>query len=226
MLSYIIIILFLSKTHKLASNQIKNWEKKSFNMYFKFTLYNHWMEVDMAERFLIFYVFQSPDYEPSLPVSEKSNPLTRDIDRASANCIVRMLQACDTQMFQEATGDSYQVQVFHKQWVAVMFLWQHSNDYLIVIFRGFWVNKWWKHWWRLLRGWSSFSRYHLSACMHFCWSVRHAVKAYLLFLQQDPQDSLVVLSGCGTSGRMAYLIAVKVVLKCSAHDLAQHTHQQ
>lgn len=84
-------------------------------MYFKFTLYNHWMEVDMAERFLIFYVFQSPDYEPSLPVSEKSNPLTRDIDRASANCIVRMLQACDTQMFQEATGDSYQVQVFHKQ---------------------------------------------------------------------------------------------------------------
>lgn len=60
----------------------------------------------------IFDISQSPDYEPSLPVSEKSNPLTRDIDRASANCIVRMLQACDAQMFQEETGDTYQVQMF------------------------------------------------------------------------------------------------------------------
>uniref|UniRef100_A0A3Q3GUM6 Glucokinase regulator n=1 Tax=Labrus bergylta TaxID=56723 RepID=A0A3Q3GUM6_9LABR len=48
------------------------------------------------------------DYEPSLPVSEKSNPLTRDIDRASANNIVRMLQACDTQIFQEDSEDTYQ----------------------------------------------------------------------------------------------------------------------
>lgn len=26
---------------------------------------------------------------------------------------------------------------------------------------------------------------------------------------QDPQDSLIVLSGCGTSGRIAFLVAVK-----------------
>lgn len=63
----------------------------------------------------MFCVSQSPDYEPSLPVSEKSNPLTRDMDRAPAGCIVRMLQACDAQMFQEGTGATYQVQVFGEQ---------------------------------------------------------------------------------------------------------------
>lgn len=45
--------------------------------------------------------WESPDYEPSLPVSEKSNPLSREIDRASANQIVRILQTCDAQMFQK-----------------------------------------------------------------------------------------------------------------------------
>lgn len=60
---------------------------------------------------LIFSVSQSPDYEPSLPISEKSNPLTRDIDRASATCIVRMLQASDAQMFQEGTGTTYKVKI-------------------------------------------------------------------------------------------------------------------
>ncbi|KAK5874902.1 hypothetical protein CesoFtcFv8_027448 [Champsocephalus esox] len=74
--------------------------------------------------------WEFPYYEPSLPVSEKSNPLTRDIDRASSGCIVRMLQACDSQMFLEEAGATY----------------------------------------------------------------------------QDPRDGLVVLSGCGTSGRLAFLI--------------------
>lgn len=40
--------------------------------------------------------------------------------------------------------------------------------------------------------------------------VKSTVKACLLCLKQDPEDSLVVLSGCGTSGRMAFLISVKV----------------
>uniref|UniRef100_A0A667WTB5 Glucokinase (hexokinase 4) regulator n=1 Tax=Myripristis murdjan TaxID=586833 RepID=A0A667WTB5_9TELE len=48
-------------------------------------------------------------HEPWLPVSEKSNPLTRDVDRASANQIVRLLKACDAQMFQAEAGTSYQV---------------------------------------------------------------------------------------------------------------------
>ncbi|XP_031147461.1 glucokinase regulatory protein isoform X1 [Sander lucioperca] len=97
--------------------------------------------------------WESPDYEPSLPVSEKSNPLTRDIDQASANCIVRMLQACDAQMFQEETGATYQ---------------------------------------RLL------SKQVVETLMEVAKKVERILK--------DPRDSVVVLSGCGTSGRLAFLI--------------------
>lgn len=42
-----------------------------------------------------------PDYESELPVSEKSNPLTRDIDQASANHVVRLLRACDAEILQD-----------------------------------------------------------------------------------------------------------------------------
>ncbi|GAA6217906.1 glucokinase regulatory protein isoform X2 [Lates japonicus] len=98
--------------------------------------------------------WESPDYEPTLPVTEKSNPLTRDIDRASANCIVRMLQACDAQMFQEETEATYQ---------------------------------------RLLSG-------------QVVKTVMEVAKRVELILKA-PQDSLVVLSGCGTSGRLAFLMA-------------------
>ncbi|KAK9524036.1 hypothetical protein VZT92_017903 [Zoarces viviparus] len=98
--------------------------------------------------------WESPDYEPSLPVSEKSNPLTRDIDRASPNCIVRMLQACDAQMFQDGTGATYQ---------------------------------------RLL------SEQVVETLTEVAKQVEHILK--------DPRDSLIVLSGCGTSGRLAFLVA-------------------
>ncbi|XP_062270579.1 glucokinase regulatory protein [Scomber scombrus] len=98
--------------------------------------------------------WESPDYEPSLPVSEKSNPLTRDIDRASPNHIVRMLQACDSQMFQEEEGTTYQRLL--------------SDNVVITMME-----------------------------------VAERVELIL----KDPQDSLVVLSGCGTSGRLAFLIA-------------------
>ncbi|XP_029306481.1 glucokinase regulatory protein isoform X3 [Cottoperca gobio] len=97
--------------------------------------------------------WESPDYEPSLPVSEKSNPLTRDIDRASASRIVRMLQACDAQMFQEESGATYQ-RLLSEQVVATLM------------------------------------------------EVAQKVEIIL----KDPRDSLVVLSGCGTSGRLAFLI--------------------
>ncbi|XP_071320900.1 glucokinase regulatory protein isoform X2 [Trachinotus anak] len=99
--------------------------------------------------------WESPDYEPTLPVSEKSNPLTRNIDRASANCIVRTLQACDAQMFQEEP--TYQVQ-------------RVLSDQVVK-------------------------------------TVMEVAKRVELILKQDPQDSLVVLSGCGTSGRLAFLMA-------------------
>ncbi|XP_062417391.1 glucokinase regulatory protein isoform X1 [Pungitius pungitius] len=98
--------------------------------------------------------WESPDYEPALPVSEKSNPLTRDMDRASARCIVRMLQACDAQMFQRRTGTTYQ---------------------------------------RLL------SEPVLETLTEVAKKVEHILK--------HPRDSLIVLSGCGTSGRLAFLMA-------------------
>ncbi|KAJ4923985.1 hypothetical protein JOQ06_000227 [Pogonophryne albipinna] len=97
--------------------------------------------------------WESPYYEPSLPVSEKSNPLTRDIDRASSGCIVRMLQACDSQMFLEEAGATYQ---------RLM-----SDDVVETL-------------------------------------MEVAKKVELIL--KDPRDSLVVLSGCGTSGRLAFLV--------------------
>uniref|UniRef100_A0A669E8Y4 SIS domain-containing protein n=1 Tax=Oreochromis niloticus TaxID=8128 RepID=A0A669E8Y4_ORENI len=61
------------------------------------------------------------NYEPSLPVSEKSNPLTRDIDQASAYSIVKMLQLCDSQMFQEEAGTAYQVYEYYKNVLCLFF---------------------------------------------------------------------------------------------------------
>ncbi|XP_076008483.1 glucokinase regulatory protein [Genypterus blacodes] len=98
--------------------------------------------------------WESVDYEPWLPVSEKSNPLTRDIDRAPANQIVRMLQACDAQIFQEGADSGYQ---------------------------------------RLLS----------DEVVQTMVDVAQRVELIL----KDPQDSAVVLSGCGTSGRVAFLVA-------------------
>ncbi|XP_028998468.1 glucokinase regulatory protein [Betta splendens] len=96
--------------------------------------------------------WESPDYEPTLPVSEKSNPLTRDIDRASASSIVKMLEACDGQMFQEAAAGAYQ---------------------------------------RLLSD-------------EVVKSMKAVAKRVELILK-DPEHSLVVVSGCGTSGRLAFI---------------------
>lgn len=98
--------------------------------------------------------WESADYEPSLPVSEKSNPLTRDIDQASAYSIVKMLQLCDSQMFQEEAGTAYQ---------------------------------------RLL------SDPVVKTLMEVAKRVAVIIK--------DPQESCVVMSGCGTSGRLAFLIS-------------------
>ncbi|XP_029941586.1 glucokinase regulatory protein [Salarias fasciatus] len=98
--------------------------------------------------------WESPDFEPSLPVSEKSNPLTRDLDRASPGRIVQMLQACDAQMFQEDSGGIYQ---------------------------------------RLL------SEGVVKTVMEVAKRVEIILKG--------PEEGAIVLSGCGTSGRLAFLAA-------------------
>ncbi|XP_019723960.1 glucokinase regulatory protein isoform X2 [Hippocampus comes] len=98
--------------------------------------------------------WESSDYEPSLPVSEKSNPLTWDIDQASPSRIVRMLQNCDAEMFREETGSTYLTLLCDKVVKTMM-------------------------------------------------DVAEIVELIL----KEPKDSLVVLSGCGTSGRLAFLVA-------------------
>ncbi|XP_054644617.1 glucokinase regulatory protein isoform X2 [Dunckerocampus dactyliophorus] len=97
--------------------------------------------------------WELPDYEPSLPVSEKSNPLTCDIDRAPASRIVRMLQSCDAEMFRKETGSTYQMLLGDKMVKNIM-------------------------------------------------EVAEKVEIIL----KEPRDSLIVLSGCGTSGRLAFLV--------------------
>ncbi|XP_055084704.1 glucokinase regulatory protein [Periophthalmus magnuspinnatus] len=109
----------------------------------------------VADRNTLTRAWESLDYEPSLPVSEKSNPLSRDLDRASANQIVRILQACDMQMFEK----------------------EDCNG----------------HYQRIL------SDSVLKTVMEVALRVETIIK--------DPENSLVVLSGCGTSGRLAFLIA-------------------
>lgn len=99
--------------------------------------------------------WESPDYEASLPVTEKSNPLTRDLDRASANGIVGMLEACDSQIFHHRGSEGGYQRLLSEPVVVAL---------------------------------------------------TEVAKRVELILK-DPEDSLVVLSGCGTSGRMAFLIS-------------------
>ncbi|KAF7470907.1 Hypothetical predicted protein [Marmota monax] len=73
-------------------------------------------------------------YEAAVPITEKSNPLTRDLDKADAEKVVRLLGQCDAEIFQEEG---------------------------------------------------------------------QAMPTY-----QEPEEALVVLSGGGTSGRMAFLMSV------------------
>ncbi|TSO25137.1 Glucokinase regulatory protein [Bagarius yarrelli] len=47
--------------------------------------------------------WQQSSYEPYLPVTEKSNPITRDIDRANPKEIVQMLQQCDAEIFEKTS---------------------------------------------------------------------------------------------------------------------------
>ncbi|KAL4623926.1 glucokinase regulatory protein [Arapaima gigas] len=102
---------------------------------------------------------QLADHELALPVTEKSNPLTRDIDRADPEHIVHLLKVCDAEIFQ---GDGERLS--NKQT-----LYSNSLGQTLV---------------RLTR------------------KVEDILK--------DPEDSLIVISGCGTSGRLAYLLATSL----------------
>ncbi|XP_018581019.2 glucokinase regulatory protein [Scleropages formosus] len=96
------------------------------------------------------------EHEPYLPVTERSNPLTRDIDRADSEHIVHLLKACDAE-------------IFHRDWG------------------------------RLLNQQTLYSKSIVQTLVQLTNKVEDILK--------DPEESLVVISGCGTSGRLAFLLA-------------------
>ncbi|XP_045665140.1 glucokinase regulatory protein isoform X3 [Ursus americanus] len=96
-------------------------------------------------------------YEAALPITEKSNPLTQDLDKADAEQIVRLLGQCDAEIFQEEG--------------QVMPTYQRL-----------------------------YSESVLTTMVQVAGKVQEVLK--------EPEGGLVVLSGGGNSGRMAFLMSV------------------
>ncbi|XP_067224237.1 glucokinase regulatory protein isoform X1 [Chanodichthys erythropterus] len=94
-------------------------------------------------------------YELSLPVTEKCNPISRDIDRAHSKQMVQILKQCDAEIFEKKIN--------------------HDPFY---------------------------QRLHSSPVIQTMVDVAKVVEIML----RDPEESLIVLSGCGTSGRIAFLL--------------------
>ncbi|XP_047013705.1 glucokinase regulatory protein isoform X2 [Ictalurus punctatus] len=114
--------------------------------------------------------WQQPSYEPYLPVTEKSNPITRDIDRANPEEIVQMLQKCDAEIFERTS---------------------HGNP--------------------------MYQTLCSSSVVQTIVEVSKRVEVIL----KDPEDSLIVLSGCGTSGRIAFLLATSLNRWLASHHQKQ-----
>ncbi|KAM9316320.1 glucokinase regulatory protein [Gastrophryne carolinensis] len=110
------------------------------------------------------HVIETPDpgkweltgYEESLPISEKSNPITRELDKADPNQLVQLLRDCDAEIFQE-------------------------EDEAII----------------------NYKRLYSESILKTIADVATRVQEII----ENPDDGLVVLSGCGTSGRLALLLA-------------------
>ncbi|KAL6477639.1 hypothetical protein MHYP_G00134740 [Metynnis hypsauchen] len=103
--------------------------------------------------------WEHSSYEPSLPITEKSNPITRDIDRANPDEIIQMLKKCDAEIFDRTT---YLDSMYQK----------------------------------------------LNSCSMVQTMVEISKKVEIIL--KDPENSLIVLSGCGTSGRVAFLLATSL----------------
>ncbi|NXG47225.1 GCKR protein, partial [Psilopogon haemacephalus] len=95
-------------------------------------------------------------YEAALPISEKSNPITRELDRADPMQIVQLLKECDAEIFQE------------------------EEEALL-----------------------NYKRLYSQSVLKTMIDIINKVQEVL----KDPENGLIVLSGSGTSGRLAFLIA-------------------
>ncbi|XP_054845448.1 glucokinase regulatory protein [Eublepharis macularius] len=111
------------------------------------------------------HVIDTPDpgkwelagYEAALPITEKSNPITRELDKADPAQIVQLLKDCDAEIFQE-------------------------EDEGLVNYK------------RL------YSDSVLKTMIDIIGKVQEVLK--------EPDNTLIVLSGGGASGRLAFLMAV------------------
>ncbi|XP_062429129.1 glucokinase regulatory protein [Rhea pennata] len=111
------------------------------------------------------HVIETPDpgrwelagYEATLPISEKSNPITRELDRADPAQIVQLLKECDAEIFQE------------------------EEEALL-----------------------NYKRLYSESVLKTMIDVISKVQEML----KNPDNSLIVLSGGGTSGRLAFLVAI------------------
>ncbi|XP_055483008.1 glucokinase regulatory protein isoform X2 [Psammomys obesus] len=101
--------------------------------------------------------FSLSGYEAAVPITEKSNPLTRNLDKADAEKIVQLLGQCDAEIFQEEG--------------QIMPTYQRL-----------------------------YSESVLTTMLQVAGKVQEVLK--------EPDGGLVVLSGGGTSGRMAFLMSV------------------
>ncbi|KAM9466400.1 LOW QUALITY PROTEIN: glucokinase regulatory protein [Clarias gariepinus] len=108
------------------------------------------------------------NYEPNLPVTEKSNPITRDID-ANSKEIVQMLQKCDTEIFERTYGNPM---------------------------------------------------YQVLCCLPVIQTIVDITKRVEVILK-DPENSLIVLSGCGSSGRVAFLLVTFFTRWLASHHRKQ-----
>ncbi|XP_053444415.1 glucokinase regulatory protein isoform X2 [Nycticebus coucang] len=96
-------------------------------------------------------------YEAAVPITEKSNPLTQDLDKANAEKIVQLLGQCDAEIFQEEGQAMPTYQRLYSESI-------------------------------------------LTTMVQVAGKVQEVLK--------EPDGGLVVLSGGGTSGRMAFLMSV------------------
>ncbi|XP_029452225.1 glucokinase regulatory protein isoform X2 [Rhinatrema bivittatum] len=110
------------------------------------------------------HIIETPDpgkwelagYEATLPITEKSNPITREIDKADPALLVQLLKECDAEIFQEEDGALINYQRLYSESV-------------------------------------------LKTIADIAKQVQEILK--------EPDDGLIVLSGCGNSGRMAMLLS-------------------
>lgn len=86
--------------------------KSNYCFNFKYIFAISWGRSAIQRCFLWFFSLQLTEYEDTLPITERSNPITQDIDLSDSVQIVQLLKKCDEEIFQkeEDSATNYKVQ--------------------------------------------------------------------------------------------------------------------